>query len=110
MSHDPNDVVKVYSGTTQTVETYQQILKEAGIESRVVGEALTSVFGSAIPDTVELWVHRRDGENAAAAIKRYEGRSQEENRERHSHPTNAPKPGAAPKHKESYVNPDPAGE
>jgi len=109
MSHDPNDVVKVYSGTTQTVETYQQILTEAGIESRVVGEALTSVFGNAIPDTVELWVHRRDVENAAAAIKSYEEQSQEEPHEHHSHPTNTPKPGAAPRHKESYVNPDPAG-
>ena len=110
MSDDPDDVVKVYAGSYEVVETYQQILKEAGIESRVVGEALTSVFGSAIPDTVELWVHRRDGEKATASIQKYERPSQEHTHQRHTHPTDAPKPGAAPKHKEPYVNPNPSGE
>ncbi len=110
MSHDPNDVVKVYAGTFETVEIYQQIMKEAGIESRVVGGALTSVFGNAIPDTVELWVHRRDGESATATIQNYERGSREENQSSHTHPTNAPKPGAAPRHKEPYVNPNPSGE
>jgi hypothetical protein len=110
MNHDPNDVVKVYSGTLETVEIYQQVLKEAGIESHVVGGALTSVFGSAIPDTVELLVHRRDGEKAAATIQNYEHPKKRQNHERHAHPTDSPKPGGAPKHKEPYVNPDPSAE
>lgn len=91
MNADPNDVVTVYSGPMVTVETYQQVLADAGIESRVVGEALAASFGSAIPDSVELWVHRSDLEKATAAIKRYEeGRPREQ--QHHPRPTNDPKP------------------
>jgi len=71
-AHDEHDVVKVYSGPLVTVELYQQALRDAGIESRVVGEALTSSFGSAIPESVELWVKSEDLEEAEAAIKLYE--------------------------------------
>jgi hypothetical protein len=38
----------------------------------VVGLNLTASFGSAIPDSVELWVKSEDAEKAAAAIKRFE--------------------------------------
>ncbi|HEV3386004.1 MAG TPA: hypothetical protein VG097_14390 [Gemmata sp.] len=110
MSHDPNDVVKVYAGPLETVESYREVLMDAGIESRIVGTALTSVFGNAIPDTVELWVHQGDIEKAKTAIETYERQSKEEAHPRHSHPTDAPKPRAASKHKEPYVNPDPSGE
>jgi hypothetical protein len=72
MERDPNDVVTVYSGPMVTVETYKHVLAEAGIESRVVGEALASSFGTALPDSVELWVHQQDLEKAKAAIKLYE--------------------------------------
>jgi hypothetical protein len=110
MTHDPNDIVRIYSGSMETVETYQQILKEVGIESRVVGESLTSVFGNAIPDTVELWVHQRDGEKAAAAIRMYEQEVQDEDEPHHPHPTDSPKPSSSPRHKEPYVNPNPSGD
>ena len=108
MTHDPNDVAKVYSGPLVVVEEYREALSEAGIDSRIVGEALTSVFGGAIPDTVELWVHRGDFDRATKAIERFEDKIEEE-KPHHSHPADSSKPGAAPLRKEPYVNPDPAG-
>lgn len=116
MERDPHDVVKFYAGPLTTVEVYQQSLREAGIDSRVVGTSLTMVFGGAIPDTTELWVHRGDVDKATATIALYE-RENEERRHRHHHehshhphPTSDPKPGPAPERKESYTNPDPRGE
>ena len=94
MSRDPNDVVRVFAGPLVEVETYQQVLTEAGIESKVVGTELTASFGTALPDSIELWVHRRDAEKAAAAIEATKSR-----RWRHEgaasatpHPTDSPKP------------------
>ena len=55
-----------------TTELYQQALKEAGIESKVVGLDLAASFGTAIPGSVELWVKSEDAEKAAAAIKLFE--------------------------------------
>ena len=37
MTHDEHDVVKVYTGDLVTAELYQQALKEAGIDSKVLG-------------------------------------------------------------------------
>lgn len=113
MTHDPHDVVRVYSGPLTTVEVYQQALREAGIDSRVVGTNLTMVFGGAISDTIELWVHRGDFEKATAAITLYERENEERRHPHHphfQHPTNEPKPPSAPARGEPYVNPDPSGE
>jgi hypothetical protein len=109
---EPDDIVKVYSGPLVVVEAYQQVLREAGIESRVLGTALTASIGSAIPDSIELWVHQGQAENAVAAIKMYEEQRGEHqhHHEHHPHPTNSPKPGAAPWRKEPYTNPDPGGD
>jgi hypothetical protein len=70
--HDEHDVVRVYAGSVVSAELYQQALKEAGVESKVVGLSLTASFGSAIPDSVELWVKSEDAEKAKAAIEEYE--------------------------------------
>jgi hypothetical protein len=69
---DPNDVVRVAAGEMVVVELYKQALADAGIEGRVLGEALMANFGTAIPRSVELWVHRSDAEKAEAVIKRME--------------------------------------
>ena len=82
MTHDEHDVVRVYSGTVVSAELYQQALKEAGIESKVVGLSLTASFGSAIPDSVELWVKSEDAEKAAAAIRQYEADKGAQNQQR----------------------------
>lgn len=72
MTHDEHDVVKVYTGDVVTAELYQQALKEAGVESNVVGLSLTASFGTAIPGSVELWVKSEDAKKAEAAIKQFE--------------------------------------
>ena len=71
-AENEGDVGRVYSGSVVTAELYQQALKDAGIDSKVVGLSLTASFGSAIPDSVELWVKSEDAEKAAEAIRQYE--------------------------------------
>lgn len=71
-THDEHDVVKVYSGSMVTTELYQQALRDAGVESKVVGLELTGGLGTAIPGSVELWVKSEDAEKAVAAIKLFE--------------------------------------
>jgi len=109
MSRDPNDVVRVYSGPLIDVEGYQQVLSESGIESKVVGTALTASFGSAISDSIELWIHNSDMEKAVAAIKLHEAEKGKKHPHEHTHPESDPKAGHAPPRKEQYINPDPAG-
>lgn len=73
---EPNgDVVRVYAGPTVAAELCQQALKEAGVESKVVGLALGASFGSAMPDSVEVWVRSEDAETARAAVERFESRA-----------------------------------
>jgi hypothetical protein len=102
MTHDQGDVVRAYSGPLVLVEVYQAALKEAGIVSRVVGTELTGSFGSAIPESIELWVHRLDLPKAEAVIER-ESRAPA----RFPHPTDDPKPARPPARQEPYVNPNP---
>ena len=64
MTRDPHDVVKVYSGPIEIVEAHQATLGEAGIESKIVGTALSASFGSALPGSTELWVHQADFDTA----------------------------------------------
>jgi hypothetical protein len=63
------DVVRVYSGPVVQVELYQQVLSDAGIASNVVGLDLAAGVGTALQNSVELWVKSEDAERAAAAIR-----------------------------------------
>jgi hypothetical protein len=72
MTDSDHDIVTVHSGPLVTVELYQQALAEAGIESKVVGLSLTASFGTALADSVELWVKSEDAARAAEVIERYE--------------------------------------
>lgn len=72
MSADPDDVVRVATGPMVVVELYKQALADEGIVGRVVGEDLAGGFGSALPDSVELWVHRSEAAAAEAAVRRFE--------------------------------------
>jgi hypothetical protein len=90
MTRDPDDVVRVYSGPLVDVEAYQQVLTEAGIESKVVGTDLGASFGSALQNSIELWVHQGDLEKAVAAVKEHD----EEKARRH-HPGHGHPPGGA---------------
>ena len=117
MTRDPNDVVKVFAGTMIEVQSFEQLLADAGIESKVVGSELSGSFGSALPGAIELWTHRSDAEKATATIQGDEERIKRGHHEsRHAppeskfpHPTSDPKPGPAPVRKEPYVNPNPSG-
>jgi hypothetical protein len=109
MSRDPNDVVKVFAGTLIDVESNKELLAELGIQSNVVGSDLSSSFGSALPGSVELWVHCSDAEKATAAIKRDEAGNRNAHGGKHPHPHDDPKPGSPPVRKEPYVNPNPGG-
>jgi hypothetical protein len=107
---DPNDVVRVAAGDMVVIELYKQGLAEAGIEGRVLGEALDASFGTAIPQSVELWVHRSDAERAEAVIRQMEaerGRPARES-EAFGHPEDEaqrPRKGGHGPH--PHYNPDP---
>ncbi|MCS6866064.1 MAG: hypothetical protein RMJ56_08510 [Gemmataceae bacterium] len=72
MTNNEQDIVKIYSGPWVTVELYQQALREAHIDSQVVGLNLTASIGTALADSVELWVKSEDFDKAKAAIELYE--------------------------------------
>ena len=72
MTTETHDVVRVASGEMVTIEMYQGALTDAGIVSRIVGDALGASFGTAIPNSIELWVREEDTARAAAAIARME--------------------------------------
>jgi hypothetical protein len=111
MTRDADDVVKVFSGTLIEVEGFQLALADAGIESKIVGTELTASFGSAIPGSIELWVHRADADKARAAITRDEERkANKQPGQKHPHPTSDPKPPAPPARKEPHVKQDPFGQ
>jgi hypothetical protein len=88
---DSDEVVKVYAGSFVSAEAYQLALADAGIESKTVGDALLASFGSAIPNSIEIWVHQKDAEKARAIIEREEqqrGKSEHE-RQQHPHPSDS---------------------
>jgi Putative prokaryotic signal transducing protein len=80
MKPSDDDIVRVASGNLVQVEMWQVRLKEAGIESRVVGDDLYASVGSMFPAAVELWVHQHDLQRAQEilAMEPDEGEEQEE--------------------------------
>lgn len=68
MSADPNDLMRVAAGELIQVQVWGDVLRDAGIDARVVGDNLTGGLGTALPGSVELWVRRADVEAAEASI------------------------------------------
>lgn len=103
MTDNPDDVVKVAAGEMVVMELYKQGLADAGVTAKVLGEALESSFGTAIPKSVELWVHRSDEVRAREVIDRMEaergkhGRETDTDRSERQEPANFPHPGSDPK-------------
>lgn len=60
MNLPDDEIACVGTGNLVEVEMWQQHLKEAGIESRVVGEDLTTSYGPYLTGSIELWVRRDD--------------------------------------------------
>ena len=79
MSNDPHDVVKVAVGEMIEIELFKQALADAGIEARAMGETLDASLGTALINSVELWVHRSDAVRAREII-----REMEEDRAKHA--------------------------
>lgn len=77
MTTQQDDVVRVASGSDVTVRVWQQALDAEGIECRVVGEDLNAGIGTAIGNSVELWVRREDAARAEAVILAAEVRKDE---------------------------------
>jgi hypothetical protein len=115
MKENPDDVVKVASADMVTIELHKQLLTQAGIDARVVGKALGSSFGSAIPGSVELWVHRSDAKRAEALIAEDESKIVKESKvhqehEHFPHPTSDPLPKGHGGHgPHTHYNADPHG-
>ncbi|AMV25262.1 hypothetical protein VT84_12755 [Gemmata sp. SH-PL17] len=111
MTHDPNDVVRVYAGPALMVRGHRAALAEVGITCRVVGTELSGSFGSALPASVELWVHRSNKTAAEGVIARESRSANEPTRDRprqhFPHPIDDPKPAPPPHRREPYVSPDP---
>lgn len=111
MTRDPRDVVEVYCGPPVLVGAYRAALTGAGVACDVVGTEPAGGIGSALPAAVELLVHRADVPMAEAVIRRGArpaGKPARGRPHQHfPHPTDDPKPGAAPHRTEPYVNPDP---
>lgn len=111
MKRDLLDLVQAYAGSVEMVEIYSAALNVAGIENRVVGTELSGSFGSTLPGSIELRVHRSDLSKAKVVIEResrLHGAEQPAPPHPHfPHPTDDPKAGPPPYRKEPYVNPDP---
>lgn len=69
---DADDIVMLASGETVQVELWRMALAEEGIDGRVMGIALDAGLGTAIPDSVELWVRAEDAERAAGVLRALE--------------------------------------
>jgi hypothetical protein len=110
MTADPNEVVTVFAGSLIEAQGYRQALADAGIESKLTGDALLANFGSAIPGAIELYVHRRDFDNAVAAIRRYDAERSGEGEEPLPHPEDASKPSSERHWQKHHIPPHPTGQ
>ncbi len=96
MTAKENDIVCVARGSFSQVRTWHDLLRYAGIESRVVGDNLTAGLGTALPGSIELWIHSADAEAAEAALARADGHARREAESHpippHNHPASNPWP------------------
>ncbi|QJW95452.1 hypothetical protein [Frigoriglobus tundricola] len=97
MSEHFDDLVKVAAGTLIQVQELGNVLQGAGIQSRVVGDDLTAGLGTALPDSVELWVRRADATAAESTLAAADGHHKHHAPASHpvpahGHPVSDPKP------------------
>ena len=69
MTHPEAELKRVATGTYAEVQGYEGVLREAGIESRVVGDNLDSGIGTALTGSVELWVSDADFDKAVIMLR-----------------------------------------
>jgi hypothetical protein len=96
MTANENDIVCVARGSLSQVQIWQGLLRAAGIESRIVGDNLTAGLGTALPGSIELWIHSADAEAAEAALAGANDHSRREPESHriapHGHPASDPRP------------------
>ncbi len=94
MAEHSDDLVKVASGSFMQVQEWGNVLQDAGIKASVVGDDLTASFGTALPGSVELWVHRSDAEAAERALTSAgtDGQHKHHHTPDHNHPVSGSKP------------------
>lgn len=92
MTNDPNDIVRIASGTLVEMTALQNELEDAGVPCRVVGDDLTAGLGSTLPGSVELWIHRSDAVRAEALIAGSEKHAHH-SKPKFPHPESDAKPG-----------------
>jgi hypothetical protein len=68
MTQHSDDLVKVAAGALIEVRAWADVLQGAGIMYRLVGDDLTAGLGTALSDSVELWVFRADAGAAEAEM------------------------------------------
>jgi len=90
MAHDPQELVKIFAGPLVEVELRHAALSDAGIDSKVVGNELTASFGSALTDSIELWI--RAGDLPEAEDLLLPGGKPYREHAKFPHPTDDPKP------------------
>ena len=105
MARDPQELVKIFAGPLVEVELRHAALSDAGIESKVVGTELASSFGTALTDSIELWIHLGDVPEAEDLLLKHA--KPHHDHEKFPHPTDSPKAAPPHTHKEAHVNPDP---
>ena len=108
MDHNTDDIVKVASGSLIEINELTEVLHEAGIVARVVGDDLTGGLGTLIPGSVELWVLATDAQRAeqivAAERENADHKAHSHEHPKFPHPVSDPKPD--PKHG-PHRNPEP---
>ena len=92
MNDDQDEVVRIAAGPLVDVELWQATLNDAGIESRVVGTELTGGLGTAIQDSIELWVHQGDAEKAIATLRYAEDHKDDRVKTQHERPQSEKRP------------------
>ena len=110
MQDELKDLVRVADGDLVRIELYQQALKAAGVESRVVGDELEAGLGTALPRSIELWVRQRDVAKAKASIDLLEADRDRPPRSQSAHerPKSDPKPHREVTHgAHPHYDPDP---
>ena len=69
MARDPQELVRIFAGPLVEVELRHDALTDAGIVSKVVGTELAAGLGTALTDSIELWIHLADAPKAAAILE-----------------------------------------
>ncbi len=69
-STDPDEVVRLITASNYVqAHVWEQALRAAGIECRVVGDYLTASVGGVPGVPAEIWVHRNDLERARGLLE-----------------------------------------